>query len=125
MVNGKTFTKALRDEAGNAISNKREAEQAKDKWMAQFRLADESEAIRAMSDMATGAERKAAEVRTGPEPGTGILSAWRDFVGSPNRPDTGPSTLEQYASQWMAFERWLTVEHQSITALAQITPDIA
>ncbi|HEV2391246.1 MAG TPA: hypothetical protein VG146_02680, partial [Verrucomicrobiae bacterium] len=40
-VNGKRFTKALRDNEGNAISTRREAEEAQAKIMASFTVADE------------------------------------------------------------------------------------
>jgi len=41
-------------------------------------------------------------------------------VASVNRPDSGPRTLEGYASQWRLFLAWLRVTHPVVSTLRQV-----
>ena len=52
--NGKLFIKALRDSNGQPITSKREAEEAKEKFMAPMAKADEAEAWKPSRDSKAG-----------------------------------------------------------------------
>ncbi len=58
-------------------------------------------------------------------PPLAVDEAWRAFVKSPNRPDSGPVTLKAYAFQWASFAKWLTQEHKDIKQLRGVTKSIA
>lgn len=49
---------------------------------------------------------------------TRIDDAWKKFLNSPARSDSGPSTLQQYKTEWLRFERWLKQHHPDIKSLS-------
>ena len=46
--------------------------------------------------------------------------AWSAYESAGNRPDSGPRTLEGYASQFKRFREWLADQHPAITELRQV-----
>jgi len=58
-------------------------------------------------------------------PPLSIGLAWSEFLASPNRPDSGDSTLRQYEFQWSAFEDWMKEKHADATLLRGVTREIA
>src|SRR5580704_10500190 len=95
-VNGKTFSKALRDEAGQPITIKRDAEEAQTKMMAPFAVASEAEALESIAGKLEGRRAELAKFEDAQNPPLPIAQAWTQFVASPNRPDSGEQTLYQY-----------------------------
>ena len=95
-VEGKVFSKALRDDQGTPITKRREAEEARVKVMAPFTVADQAAALEAIAAKLEG--RKAEMVRLDLErnPPLPITKAWREYLCTPNRPDTGETTLRPY-----------------------------
>jgi integrase len=124
-VNGKRFTKALRDDQGNAISTRREAEEAQTKFMATFAVADEAEALESIAAKLEGRKAELARLQDSQNPPTGIATAWADYLAAPNRPDSGETTLRQYAFQFAAFADWIAEKHPEALALRDVTREIA
>ena len=124
-VNGKRFTKALRDDQGNAISTRREAEEAQTKFMATFAVADEATALESIVAKLDGRRTELARLQDEQNPPPAIADAWKDYLAAPNRPDSGESTLRQYAFQYGAFAQWMQEKHPEIITLRDVTLPIA
>src|ERR1700722_17886188 len=97
---GKAFKKVLRDENGNGISTRREAEQAKDTLLSPFAAAREVDALASITGKLEGRKAELAKLEDEKNPTLSIGQAWTDFLTSPNRPDSGDSTMRQYEFQW-------------------------
>jgi len=54
-----------------------------------------------------------------------LADAWRAYVKAVNRPDTGPSTLEQYGGRCKQFVQWMKKKHPSVTTMRDVSPPIA
>jgi Phage integrase, N-terminal SAM-like domain len=121
---GKAFKKALRDENGNAITNKRDAEQAKDKLMAPFAAGNEADALESIAGKLGGRKAELAKWEDEKNPPSSIGKAWSDFLASPNRPDSGESTLRQYEFQWQAFADWMKEKHADALTVRAVTKEI-
>jgi integrase len=124
-VNGKVFSKALRDDQGNAITTKREAEEAQLKLMASFVVADEATALESIVAKLDGRKAELVRLQDEQNPPLAIAGAWRDYLAAPNRPDSGESTLRQYEFQYAAFARWMQEKHPEIATLRDVTRPIA
>jgi integrase len=124
-VNGRAFSKALRDVNGNPITSKREAEEARAKVMAPFAVADEVAALESIVGKLEGRQAELAEWEDKQNPPLTIRQAWSAFLTSPNRPDSGDSTLRQYEFQWQAFADWMNEKHADKLTLRDVTKEIA
>jgi len=102
-VNGKVFSKALYDGAGNPITNRREAEDAKLKFLAPFVVADEASSLESIAAKLDGRRAELARLQNEQNPPLAICHAWGEYLKSANRPDSGESTLRQYAFQFGSF----------------------
>jgi integrase len=71
--------------------------------------------------------RKAELARLHDEQNPPLLlnAAWAAFLASPNRPDSGESTLRQYAFQWQAFADWMKKAHADKPAVRDASKEIA
>jgi len=58
-------------------------------------------------------------------PNLTITKAWDAYLESDKRPDTGESTLAQYAFQFTRFETWIADKHSAVKTLKDVTPEIA
>lgn len=124
-VSGKVFSKALRDDNGQSISTKREAEEARRKVMSPFAVADEATALESIVGKLQGRKAEIAKWEDEQNPPSPISQAWSDYLTSPNRPDSGDSTLRQYEFQWQAFADWMKEKHTDILTLRGVSKDIA
>jgi integrase len=124
-VNGKLFTRALRDESGQPISAKREAEIARDKFMSPIAQGDEAAVLESIAGRLEGRKAELAKWEDEQHPPSSISQAWSDYLASPNRPDSGKSTLRQYEYQWQAFVDWITEKHADVLSLRGVSKDIA
>jgi integrase len=124
-VNGKVFSKALRDDNGKPITTKREAEEARIKLMAPFTVADETAALESIAGKLEGRKAELAKWEDEQHPPLSIGQAWHEYLASPNRPDSGKSTLRQYEFQWQAFADWMKEKHADAPTLRDVTKEIA
>jgi len=124
-VNGKAFMKALRDDNGQPITTKREAEEARGKWMAQFTVATETEALESIAAKLGGRKAELAKWEDEQNPPLPITQAWSVFLDSSNRPDSGGETLYQYECQWSAFAGWMKAKHPELLTLRDVSKTIA
>lgn len=124
-IEGKAFTKALRDDSGNPITTRREAEEAKQKVMAPFVVADETAALESIAAKLEGRKAELAKLQDQQNPPLLITQAWSEFLTSANRPDSGTATMYQYECQFSAFAEWMKEKHPDILTLRDVTKQIA
>lgn len=123
--NGKTATKALRDAEGQPITTRREAQEARAKWMAQFAIASDVEALEVLNSRLAGRKADLARLEDAQNPPLHLDRTWAAYVASPNRPDTGADTLAVYEGQFGQFVTWMEANHADVKALADVGPDLA
>jgi integrase len=124
-IAGKPFARALRDENGNAITTRREAEETRQKIMAPFVVADEAAALESIAGKLEGRKAELAKLENEQNPPMPISQTWTAFLASPNRPDSGAETLYQYECQFSAFAEWMKEKHTAALALRDVTKEIA
>jgi integrase len=125
MIEGKVIMKALRDGCGNPITTKREAELAKEKFMAPFALTTKAEALQTIAGKLADSKAQIANWEDQQNPPLPISYAWSEFLASPNRPDSGKETLYQYECQWSRFADWIKEKHPALLALREVGKPIA
>src|SRR5436309_1471998 len=124
-VEGKVFSKALRDDNGNPITKRREAEEARAKFMAVFTVADEAAVLESITANLEGRKAELARLENQQNPPLTTKQAWAEFLASPSRPDTGPTTLVMYEYQFTQFAEWMEEKHPDRVTLRDVTKEIA
>lgn len=124
-VEGKVFSKALRDDNGNPITKRREAEEARAKLMAPFTVADEAAALESIAARLEGRKAEIARLDAEQNPPLSMTRAWAEFLVSPSRPDTGRKTLVMYEYQFIRFVNWMEEKHPECATLRDVNKDIA
>jgi integrase len=124
-VSGRPITRALRDDNGQPITKRREAEIARSKLMAPISTADEVAVLESIAGKLKGHKAELAKWEDEQHPPSSIVQAWSDFLASNNRPDSGDSTLRQYEFQWQAFADWMKEKHPDVLALRDVSKEIA
>lgn len=124
-LNGKIFSKALRDDNGDPITNHRDAEEAQTKFMASFVVADEATALESIAAKLEGRRAELTRLEDWQNPPLTVAKAWLEYLDAPNRPDSGESTLHQYGFQFTAFADWMKEHYGEAATLRGVTKDIA
>ena len=125
MVEGKLFSKALRDESGQAVTSKREAEEARRRVMAPFAVATETEVLEGIAGRLDGRRAELAKLEDQQNPPMALGQAWTEFIASPSRPDTGPATLVIYEYQFARFVDWMKEKHPDLLTMREVTREVA
>lgn len=118
-LNGKRFRASLK------TSDREEAEAKRLKIMAPLTVADELEALDAVKQKLESTRTRLDDLEKQSCPLLTLSDSWQAYVDSPERPDSGDSTLQQYRFQYNRFEGWMREQCPSITALCDVTPQIA
>ena len=125
---GARIVQALTDAEGRPITDRAQAEIARMRIVGAGLAGQRVEALREVlvGKLATATADLAA-ARAGSAAGVRIAGAWDAYERTPRtlRPDSGDSTMEQYAFQWGRFERWITAAHPEAGTLADVTEDHA
>jgi len=124
-VDGKPITRALRNDQGQPITTRREAEIARTALMAPITTADKVAMLESIEVKLKGHKDELAKFEDEKHPPSSIGQAWSDFLNSTNRPDSGESTLRQYEFQWQAFADWMKEKYPEKLALREVTKEIA
>lgn len=103
---GKMVRQALRDERGNAITDREQAEAERRRILAPFTARDAAEAQRQLVARLAAAEQAVAVADDEAHPPLKIGDAAGAYQASERRPDSGPITLARYLSQWERFSTW-------------------
>jgi integrase len=123
--NGKLFTRVLRDASGQPITTVEAARKARDEFMRPFTASTETKVLEELSAKLQNRKTEITKWEDERNPPLLIGQAWAEFLASPNRPDSGDSTLRQYAFQWSAFEKWMNEKHTDKLALRDVPAGIA
>jgi len=124
-INGRLFSKALRDENGKAITNRRDAGEAQTKFMAAFAVGGETTALESIAAKLEGRRAELVRLQDEQNPPLHVAKAWIEYLAAPNRPDSGESTLRQYEFQFSAFADWMAAKHGEAATLRGVTKEIA
>src|ERR1035437_2203441 len=122
---GKLLTRALRDANGQPITTVEAARMARDEFMRPFTASSETKVLEELTVKLQGRKAELAKWEDEQHPPLSIGRAWSEYLASPNRPDSGASTLRQYEFQWQAFADWMKEKHPDKTALREVTKEIA
>jgi integrase len=124
MVDGRRVKQALKNDKGEAITTKEDAEAARTRIMAPLMVAEREQALRTVTHRLDDSieAREALENGT---PGLRLVDAWEAYVASVNRPDSGPRTLKGYEAQWRQFVEWMREAHAPLSQLKHVSPRIA
>lgn len=118
-VNGKKVMKSTRK------TDKKDAKAKLDELMSAFHLVDDVKTLEHIAGEIQGRKTEIARINDERNPALTITDAWQSFVASPNRPDSGPETLQQYSFQFNRFARWMKETHPTTTAMRDVTKEIA
>ena len=104
---------------------KTDAQKELARMMQPFLLEDDKRTLEVVKARIEGIHTELAEINDATNPPLPVGEAWTAFLAAQKRPDTGESTLAQYAFQWGIFWQWLRDNHPTATAMQDVTPDIA
>lgn len=122
----KRIVQALTYDNGDPIRNRADAETARMKLVGAGLAGDRVKALRETltAKLATAqAELAEAQIAAAPRAAVPVADAWEAYEALPKsaRPDSGDSTLEQYALQFRRFERWVAERHPEAVTLGDVT----
>jgi len=118
-VNGKKFRRST----GETTEKKANSKLAE--YMEPFLVQDTAKTLENVKTAIERCKGQLVALNDKENPPLALRNAWDMYLSSPNRPDTGESTMEQYAFQFTKFEKWIAKAHPSATTLQDVTPDIA
>jgi len=123
--NGKLITRALRDANGQPITTVEAARKVRDEFMRPFTASTETKILEELNTKLQGRKAEIAKLADEKNPPLSLAQAWHEFLASPNRPDSGDSTLRQYEFQWQAFADWMKEKHADNLSLRGVSKEIA
>jgi integrase len=122
--NKKAFSRVLRDESGEAITNKRQAEVAKEKLMEMFSKKNQIESLMAIQNKIGNTQTQLDTLNAAQDaklnPPLTLSQAWTAFAKSTERHDCGKATLREYEHKWTTFVEWMEREHPAKTTLRDV-----
>lgn len=127
-LDGKAYAKSLRDDNGQPITTRREAEVARDKLMKPMALASEAEALKAIAERSNTLESKLEKDRLVSQPPMEFARAWSEFLNSDKRKEqvkASQEVLDNYERQLDHFGKWIAVTHPEVKSLNQVTVPMA
>jgi integrase len=118
-VKGQRFVKTT----GQTV--RKDAEKELARLMQPLLIEDDAKLLEAVKARIDGGKTELAAIDVERNPSLTIAKAWDAYLSASNRPDTGESTLAQYAFQFDRFEAWMAEEHPEVKAMQEVTPDMA
>lgn len=118
-VAGKKFRKSTH------TADRRKATAELARIMQPFLVEDEVRTLETVKARIEGAKTELTAYEEKRNPPLTIRKAWAAYLATPNRPDTGPTTLEQYGSKFRRFAKWIEREHPAIKAMRDVTEEHA
>jgi integrase len=118
-VNGKRFRKSTH------CTTERKAQKVLDKIMEPFLVENRIATLQHIKSQIDSEKDQLTALDEQRHPALTIALAWQNYLEAPNRPDTGQSTLDQYAFQFGWFVKWLNKNHPEVTLMQAVTPAIA
>lgn len=125
MLDGRRVKQVVRDADGNPVTTAEDAELRRKVIMAPLLVAEREDALRSAVTKLGDAVQQREAVERGTDVALPLVTAWDAYVASVNRPDSGPRTLDGYASQWRLFVSWVGSFHPEVTELRQVSGAVA
>jgi integrase len=116
---------ALRDERGEAITDKTAAEDERRRILAPFAAGNQVDAIKAIAAKLQDAEQRHANAIDDANPPLRLSEAWTAYMQAPERPDSGTRTLGDYEGHWTRFIGWITATNPEVVYLRDVNPATA
>lgn len=128
-LNGKQFKKVLTDDTGKSITNRKEAEKAKEKLLAPYFMRDKKNlteqmlaSIRADDERILEAAKQADNILN---PALSFDKAWDTYIHNQERPQSGDRTLKDYIGYWNKFYSWIKENKPALIRLKEVTEETA
>lgn len=125
MVDGKRFKQALRNENGDPITDAKKAEAERVRLMAPYTVSTKETTLRVVTHKLDDMAKDREALDKNATPALTIDQAWKVYVDSVSRPDSGQRTLRGYQSQFKRFSAWMASVHPGCKALRDVTAEIA
>ena len=106
-------------------ANRKEAKAALARIMQPFLVEDEVRTLETVKARIEGAKTEMAVHEDQRNPPLTLRQAWSAYLATPNRPDTGPRTLDQYEGKFNRFMTWMEREHPETKAMRNVTEEHA
>ena len=118
-VAGKKFRKSTH------TANRKEAKVALARIMQPFLVEDEVRTLETVKARIEGAKTEIAAHEDQRNPPLTLRQVWSAYLATPNRPDTGPKTLDQYEGKFNRFLTWMEREHPETKTMRNVTEEHA
>jgi len=115
MVNGKVYTRTTGE------TDKEKARTAANSILEPFAVGNEVTVLENVVTKLTGRKAELVRLESEQNPPPPLAHIWHRFLESPERPDSGDSTLRGYGFRWKRFLAWLGRERQDVMHLHEIT----
>jgi integrase len=106
-------------------ANRKEAKAALARIMQPFLVEDEVRTLETVKARIEGAKTELAFHEDQRNPPLTLRQAWSAYLATPNRPDTGPRTLDQYEGKFNRFMTWMERKHPETKAMRNVTEEHA
>lgn len=124
-VKKKRVRERLTDKDGVPITTLKEAKAEQLRIRAPFISGDKVEHLKKIKADLSDAERELEQAVEEANPPLKIADTWNSYVAAPNRPDSGPRTLNDYSLYFAAFEAWLKENCPDAVYLRDISSETA
>jgi integrase len=105
--------------------DRREAEKELHRIMEPFVAGDEIATLQNIAARIEGRKADLARLENERNPPLTVIGAWSAYRTAPGRPDSGKRTLSDYEGYFGALYDWLKRSHPDITALRDVTTEMA
>ena len=122
---GRRIREPLKDDAGNAITDRVQAERERLRKVRPYQTQNEAETLRVIQSRINDAEERHIQAVDKANPPLTIQEAWTAYVRAPERPDSGPVTLSNYEGYWNRFLAWSAETHSDVEYLRDVTAAMA
>ena len=124
-INGKRNKICLTDEAGNKVTDRKEAEKIRLKIVAPLLAEDEESQLKNIKAKLETAHAETIQAYDDSTPALKLSEAWGEYYKSHNRPESGASTLNRYEACINAFNGWAKQNFPDIKTLREVTTEHA
>lgn len=118
-LTGKYTQRVIRNEVGDSISLRAEAEEI---VRLQSIEKQKIEDLESKAEYLTRIAELKKLIRISNMP---LDSIWTSYLGNPTRPDSGDATLKGYQDALSIFLRWLKSHYSAVRSIREITPQMA
>jgi len=99
-------------------TSQKKAQEVLDEWVTPYRMKDDAETLRTLSNRAESLEVQSAEaLRTDAE----LVHVWGWFSSTTSRKLPRPATMEQYKVQWGIFNKWMTDNYPDLKTIEAVS----